>query len=102
MLLLKSNIKSNCQALHFYQFSDILYYTRLYKMHTLQCVLSQNLLVTESKSMSHTGCVLLFSLLMCIQYVWHTAAHISEWGRNSVQLLMSVMGINNRRQACGS
>lgn len=61
--------------------------------------------VTESKSMSHTGCVLLFSFLMCIsivQWVWHTVAHISEWDRNSVQLLMSVMGINNRRQACGS
>lgn len=51
--------------------------------------------------MSHT---LLFSFLMrvsIVQWVWHTVARISEWDRNSVQLLMSVMDINNRRQACG-
>lgn len=67
-------------------------------------LVSQNLLVTEPKSMSHPGCVL-FSFLMhvsIVQWVWHTVAHISEWDRNPVQLLMSVMGINNRRQACDS
>lgn len=37
-----------------------------------------------------------------VQWVWHSTAHISERERNPVQLLMSVMGINNRRQACGS